>query len=224
MPFKQPRIVLEGVYAFSPNRATLGGTSYLVLGKDDNGNSENILVDAPAHNPDILAFIAAKGGVSRWVITHRDGMGEAKALQASLQCAVIVQEQEAYLLPEIPNLITYRSVYQWNQAYQVIWTPGYSPGSSCLYCRQQGGILFTGRHLLVDHQGHLMPLKLAKTFHWPRQLRSVETLKNKFSLEPLAFICPAANTGFLRGENTLAEAYTHLAAIDLSQLINQTVA
>jgi glyoxylase-like metal-dependent hydrolase (beta-lactamase superfamily II) len=33
---------------------------------------------------------------------------------------------------------------------QIFWTPGHSPGSSCLYYRKFGGVLFSGRHLVPN--------------------------------------------------------------------------
>ena len=220
MSAKQPHPVLESIYAFTPNRATMGGTAYLIVDKDCTGCSANLLVDAPAHDPEILTFIEQQGGVQQWVITHRGAIGEAKALQSSLQCNIIVQEQEAYLLPDITHVISFQNSYSVGAATQVFWTPGHSPGSACVYHSGQGGVLFTGRHLLPNRQGHLTPLRFSKTFHWPRQLQNVAKLQNRFSAETLAYVCPAANTGFLRGKHIVKDAYEQLQAIDTTQLLS----
>jgi hypothetical protein len=82
--------------------------------------------------------------------------------------------------------------------------------------------LFTGRHLLPDRDGQLKPLRFSKTFHWPRQLRQVEKLQTRFSDDTLHYACPAANTGFLRGQYVVKDAYTQLAAIDTEQLKSAT--
>ncbi|MGF1460425.1 MAG: MBL fold metallo-hydrolase [Leptolyngbyaceae cyanobacterium] len=214
MSIKPPRLILADIYAFAPNRATLGGTAYFCLGRDTTGAAANLLIDAPPDDESVLQFIRDRGGVQHWVITHRGASGEAKALQAALACpTVLVQEQEAYLLPELPNLLPFGDRYRLDGFGEVLWTPGYSPGSACVYLSQQGGILFTGRHLLPDRDGQLRPLRFAKTFHWPRQLRQVKQLQDRFSAETLAYACPAANTGFLRGTFVVKEAYSHLAAI-----------
>ena len=55
-----------------------------------------------------------------------------------------------------------------------------------------------------------MPVKTAKTFHWPRQLNQVQRLMDKFSSETLEYVCPGANLGFLRGKYAIANAYHHL--------------
>ena len=99
-----------------------------------------------------------------------------------------------------------------------IWTPGHSTGSSCLYWQEHGGVLFTGRHLLPDHQGHPTPLRLEKTFHWLRQLQSVARLRDRFSNDTLKYIYPGANTGFLRGKGSIDNAYQYLTALDLDKL------
>ncbi|MEM0979707.1 MAG: MBL fold metallo-hydrolase [Cyanobacteria bacterium P01_H01_bin.58] len=218
MPAKQPHLILnENIYAFAPNRATLGGTSYFIIAQDQGGVG-NLLIDAPAYDADMLAFLQEQGGVKWWLITHRGAMGQTKALQAALNCAVVVQEQEAYLLPNTPNVVTYRERYRLADHTEVLWTPGHSPGSACVYYTGAGGVLFTGRHLLPNRQGQLMPLRFSKTFHWPRQLQQIERLKARFSKETLASICPGANTGFLRGKHVISDAYEQLQAIDTAQL------
>lgn len=216
LSLKAPRPVFEGddtVFAFPPNRDTMGGTAYLILDHSSDPPS-NILVDSPAWDGDYQQFLRDRGGVRWLVITHRGGIGAAKAIQADLGCKVIIQEQEAYLLPEV-EVTAFQQEMTLSDRAQVLWTAGHSPGSSCLYYNHQGGILFTGRHLLPDRQGHPAPLRTSKTFHWPRQLRSIERLSDRFSAETLAYICPGANTGFLRGKRAIAHAYKHLSSIDL---------
>ena len=198
----------------------MGGTAYFIVDKDGKGRSANLLVDTPANEPDVLQFIADRGGVRFWIITHRGAIGAVKALQTNLQCQILVQEQEAYLLPGIPNVITYREYFSLGIQGEVLWMPGHSPGSACVYYKNHGGILFSGRHLLPDRQGQLRPLRFSKTFHWPRQLQNVEKLQTRFSADTLSYICPGANTGFLRGEYVVANAYPQLQNIDVVQLLS----
>jgi glyoxylase-like metal-dependent hydrolase (beta-lactamase superfamily II) len=215
---KLPRPILDGLFAFSPNRLTLGGTAYLILAADETGQPANVLIDAPAHEPALLQFITDHGGVQTWVITHRGASGATKALQAALGCPVLVQEQEAYLLPDVPNIVTYGAHHTISPNCDVLWTPGHSPGSACVYLNRSGGVLFTGRHLLPNRHGQLQPLRFSKTFHWPRQLRSVQALQARFSDQPLQYVCPGANTGFLRGQYIVSDAHQQLQSIDLDSL------
>lgn len=207
---KLPRPVLEQVFAFPPNRETLGGTAYLIQQAEGN-----ILVDCPAWDETHQTFLEESGGVRWLVITHRDAIARAHLIQQRFNCEILIQEQEAYLLPGTP-VTPFQSDYLLIPHCQVIWTPGYSPGSSCLYCDRHNGILFTGRHLLPNQHGQPVPLKLPKTFHWLRQLNNVRLLRDRFSPETLHYICPGANTGFLRGNRYIDQAYTHLTQIDLN--------
>ena len=210
---KAPQLVLDSIFAFPPNRETLGGTAYLIV-----GNQGNTLVDCPTWESQIDAFLTAQGGVDRLVLTHRDGISPHVAqMQQALDCQVIIQEQEAYLLPGV-TLTSFQQALDLNPHTQVIWTPGYSPGAACLYYRALGGILFSGRHLLPNPQGELGPLRTAKTFHWPRQLRSVEQLRSQFCTTTLAAICPGANLGFLRGKRVIDQAYERLQRLDFEAL------
>jgi glyoxylase-like metal-dependent hydrolase (beta-lactamase superfamily II) len=195
---KLPRSILPSIFAFPPNRDTLGGTAYAIVTP-----TGNILVDSPAWNDINQQFIADLGGVKWLVITHRGGIGQTTAIATALSCEVIVQEQEAYLLPEL-KVTTFEHKFNLNDSIHAIWTPGHSPGSSCLYYNGAGGVLFTGRHLLPNQFGAAMPLRTAKTFHWPRQLRSVAAIWQLFPARyPLGHICPGANTGLLRGKGSI---------------------
>jgi glyoxylase-like metal-dependent hydrolase (beta-lactamase superfamily II) len=199
---KAPHLVLQNVFAFAPNRDTLGGTSYLIVNNSHNVDPQNILIDAPAWNNTNREFITSQGGVQIAIVTHRGGLGQMAAVAKELACEVIIQEQEAYLLPDTPTT-TYHQAHQLSlvpesvpaNLLQIIWTPGHSPGSACVYYR---GMMFTGRHLLPDRQMNPQPLQTAKTFHWPRQLRSVTKLQELFP--QIQYLLPGASSGLLRGQ------------------------
>lgn len=213
---KPPQQLLERLYRFPPNRDTLGGTAYLLQQTNGDGPPASILIDAPAWNATNRDFLMAQG--VRWlVITHRGNLGQSDKIQAALGCELVIQEQEAYLLPQTPTT-SFRSHLQLSPEIGVQWTPGHSPGASCVYYRGQGGVLFTGRHLLPTAQGSIAPLRFAKSFHWPRQLRQVAALKQTFSAETLSYLCPGANIGYLRGRGLVENAYAQIQAIDLDAL------
>lgn len=214
---KPPRPVFDTIYAFAPNRDTLGGTAYFIVENDAGGSPQNLLVDTPPWDDTTQQFLAEQGGVRWLMITHRTAIGKAMALQKHLGCEVVIQEQEAYLLPDIPKT-TFQQNVRFTPHTEALWTPGYSPGSACVYCARYGGVLFTGRHLLPNRQGQPEPLRFSKTFHWPRHLRQVDAIKARFSPDTLAHLCPAANTGFLRGQRTIDNAYARLQALDLDAL------
>ena len=208
---KSPRPILPGIFAFTPNRDTLGATSYLIVDK-----SGNILLDSPAWNETNIEFLKAQG-VQFLIFTHRGGIGnKVMEMQKTLNCQVIVQEQEAYLLPEV-EVTTFGDNLAISSDLELIWTPGHSPGSSCLY-GQEGGVLFTGRHLLPKSPTEVIPIRTAKTFHWWRQLNSVAKLRDRFDADNLKYIFPGANTGYLRGKGYINNAYEQLTQLDLTAL------
>ncbi|AFZ00837.1 MBL fold metallo-hydrolase [Calothrix sp. PCC 6303] len=214
---KQPRVVLNQIFAFPPNRDTLGGTSYFIV-----RNEGNILIDCPAINEINQEFINLNGGISWIFLTHRGAIGKTGEIQQRFGCKILIQEQEAYLLPEL-NVTTFFQEFTLDSQIQIIWTPGHSPGSSCLYYGNGDGVLFTGRHLLPNTQGEPVPLRTAKTFHWRRQIDSIKLLANRFDLDTLRYICPGGNTGFLRGEYAIDSAYKYLKQFNYDALLSTSV-
>ncbi|MES1023993.1 MBL fold metallo-hydrolase [Gloeocapsa sp. BRSZ] len=211
---KPPQAIWNHIFAFPPNRDTLGGTAYLIVENDGN-----ILIDCPPWNEDIQQFLQSLLGVKWLFLTHRGAISKSvKEIQTFLNCEVVIQEQEAYLLPKV-QLTSFQHEISLSPTTQGIWTPGHSPGSACLYYQRHGGILFSGRHLLPNQQGEPTPLRTAKSFHWRRQINSVEKLLQRFTPETLQYICPGANTGFLRGKKVIDQAYQRLAALDLAALV-----
>lgn len=198
---------LSTVFSFSPNRDTLGGTAYFIV------EEVNILIDCPAWNDTNQHFLQEQGGVQWLVLTHRGAIGKVKEIQQTFGCNILIQEQEAYLLPGL-TVTSFHHRFQLTSHSRAIWTAGHSPGASCLYYGGFGGILFTGRHLLPTPQGSVMPIKTAKTFHWRRQLQNVQKLVEEFTPETLHYLCPGANIGFLRGKSCIDQAHQHLSEIN----------
>lgn len=210
---KVPRLIMPGIFAFTPNRDTLGATSYLIVDKIGN-----FLFDCPGWNKVNQKFIEAQGGIKALIISHRGGIGKnVQQMQQVLGCQVIVQEQEAYLLPEV-DVTTFTDSLTISPDLELIWTPGHSPGSSCLYYQHQGGLLFTGRHLLPKSPQEIVPLRTAKTFHWWRQLNSIANLCDRFDSTTLKYLLPGANTGYLRGKGYIDNGYEQLSQLDLTTL------
>lgn len=202
----------NSIFAFPPNRDTLGGTSYFIV-----TNEGNILIDCPALEPINQDFLSSHGGVRWFFISHRGAIGKAAEYQQILNCEILIQEQEAYLLPGL-TLTTFSDQFTLKATTEIIWTPGHSPGSSCLYYREFDGVLFSGRHLVPNQYGEPVPLRTSKTFHWPRQLRSIQSLRDRFTAETLNHICPGSNTGYLRGKTSIDQAYQKILNLNLPTL------
>ncbi|MEG5044959.1 MBL fold metallo-hydrolase [Microcoleus sp. B4-C1] len=207
---KQPRPVLDNILAFPPNRDTLGATAYFIV-----ENQTNILVDCPAWDEINQTFLREHGGVRLLFLTHRGAIALAREIQEATGCEILIQEQEAYLLPGL-KVTVFEREFVVSDRIKAFWTPGHSPGSSCLYHSGSGGVLFSGRHLLPNREAAPVPLWTPKTFHWPRQINSVKSIIDRFSPETLQYICPGANTGFLRGKGSIDRAFEQLANLDLA--------
>ncbi len=205
--YKEPKFVLENVVAFPPNKDILGGTSYLLLHPKGN-----ILIDCPFW-ADFYRDFCLSRGVRYLFLTSRNGISKHIGnWKKALNCELVIQEQEAYLLPNLAP-ITFVEEYVFYEDCFAFWTPGYSPGSSCLYYEKNGGLLFSGRHLLPVGEGKIAPLRLPKTFHWPIQLRSVRKLAARLQNLPLSYILPGANTGYLRGKGYIDHGYEQILQI-----------
>ncbi|MEG4234980.1 MBL fold metallo-hydrolase [Microcoleus sp. Pol11C3] len=207
---KQPRPVLDNILAFPPNRETLGATAYFIV-----ENQTNILVDCPAWDEINQTFLREQGGVRLLFLSHRGAIAKAREIQEATGCEILIQEQEAYLLPGL-KVTVFEREFAVSDRIKAFWTPGHSPGSSCLYHSGSRGVLFSGRHLLPNREAAPVPLWTAKTFHWPRQINSVKSIIDRFSPETLQYICPGANTGFLRGKGSIDRAFEQLANLDLA--------
>ena len=207
---KYPKLILDHIFAFAPNKDTLGGTSYLLIHPQGN-----ILIDCPPWQEFNQQFCAQQGGVKYLFVTNRDSISkQVRQIQQDLNCDLIIQEQESYLLPNLQP-ITFQNDYQIYDNCHILWTCGYSPASSCLYSSIHQGVLFSGRHLLPISPSEILPLRLKKTFHWQRQLKSVDLLKKRFNSDNLQYILPGANTGYLRGKGYIDRAYEKLTNLDL---------
>ncbi|MGK7906736.1 MAG: MBL fold metallo-hydrolase [Synechococcus sp.] len=240
--------ILPNIYAFRPNRETLGGTSYLIVrspseepaqnsadiqSADDesagleSGEFENVLVDCPAPTEAAIDRIKELGGVKWLLLTHRTAMGKPGSSKscvaqcvAQLGCQVIVQEQETYLLTSL-EVCSFSTILDLVPDLQCIWTPGHTPGSTCVFYRGLGGVLFTGRHLLPNDTGQLVPIRQPKTFHWSRQLRSISRLLETIKAPAPQWICPGGNLGKLRGDKMMDAGRDRLQKA--LQLVAQTL-
>ncbi len=216
MPQKPPRSLTPGspIFAFPPNRETLGGTAYFV-----QTPTGNLLIDSPAWNEETRLWLEEKGGVRWFALTHRGAIAKVREIQTAFQCEILIQEQEAYLLPNL-TVTSFHQSHRITPDLEILWTSGHTPGSSCIHSNLHQGILFTGRHLLPDRNGNPAPLRIAKTFHWKRQLKNIQTLRDRYNNDSLGLICPGGSTGYLRGTMAIDNAHAKLTAIDLEILQN----
>lgn len=211
------------MWLFAPNRQTQGGSSWLLEGNPALGRPD-LLVDAPPPTLANLAFLQQRsalvgvdGGLI--VLTSRQGHGQIGRLQEACGWPVVVQEQEAYLLPGLQRLHPFAQEHELAAGVRLRWTPGPTPGAAVLHVRS-GSIdgLFCGRLLVPVAPGALAPLRHAGTFHWPRQLSSIEALRTWLHEGSPAWIATGAGLGALRGERLVKNGSQMLRSLVLQEI------
>ena len=86
----------SGLWAFPPSRDSDGGTAWLL----HTSGGGSVLVDVPLLSDEHLSWLQQQP--PGWIVlTHRQGHGRCRRLQEQLGWPVLVQEQEAYLLPTL---------------------------------------------------------------------------------------------------------------------------
>jgi hypothetical protein len=138
---------------------------------------------------------------------------------------VLVQEQEAYLLPGVKGLETFGLEHALAPGLRLLWTPGPSPGACVLHAfgadvvaaddgADEGGGLFCGRLLVPVAPGRLEPRRSRRTFHWPRQIASLRALRAWLPAGTPGWIASGAGLGALRGESLVGSAEALLADLE----------
>ncbi len=221
------RQVRQGLWLFAPNRDTQGGSSWLVAADalgSAGGLEGDLLIDCPAWNQANLDLLAARGGPGTIVLTGRDGHGRCRRFQQALGWRVLVQEQEAYLLPGVEHLHSFGEEHQLAAGVRLLWTPGPTPGACVLHLGVPGWDgLFCGRLLQPLAPGVLGPLRRTRTFHWRRQLASLARLRQWLPDGSPAWIACGGGLGALRGEVLVPDGGGVLAGLDLGRLAGVTV-
>ena len=210
-------MVHEGLWLFAPSRESQGGSAWWL--ERQGGAGSGVLIDCPAFNDANLAFLQSRPS-GRIVLTGREGHGRLRRFQEALGWPVHVQEQEAYLLPGVQQLIGFGRQAELEPGLQVLWTPGPSPGAAVLLA-EQASILFCGRLLSPLAPGQAGPLRTRRSFHWSRWLCSLETLRDWLPPTQPQWLASGAGLGALRGEALVPSARLVLEQLDLVALATQ---
>jgi glyoxylase-like metal-dependent hydrolase (beta-lactamase superfamily II) len=167
-----------------------------------NIDPEPVLIDCPPLTQATITALKelAANRQARILLTSREGHGRLRRLQEQLDWPVLVQEQEAYLLPNVERLDCFKDEHTTASGLRLLWTPGPTPGSAVVLAPAPVELLFCGRLLTPLAPGCLGPLRHARTFHWPRQLASLAKLRSWISPESSPQLASGAALGALRGE------------------------
>ncbi len=192
-----PQQLREGLWVFPPNRDCNGGTAWW-LGCEP----EPVLIDCPPLTKATIGALEqlSLGRQARILLTSREGHGRVRALQDALGWPVLVQEQEAYLLPGLTSLDSFAEEHTTVAGMRLLWTSGPTPGSCVVFAPHPWNVLFCGRLLIPVAFRQLAPLKDRRTFHWPRQLKSLEKLRQWIPSDVRPVLASGAALGLLRGQ------------------------
>lgn len=199
---RPPQLVGQGLWLFPPNPQTHGGSAWLL-----ETSAGDLLIDCPPETEATAAFLQTRAAAERrsgWIVLlGRDGHGHWRRLQQLLGWPVVVQEQEAYLLPGLQDLIPFGAEHDLSEGLRLLWTPGASPGAAVLHAcgGVAGGVdgLFCGRLLVPVGPQRLAPLPSPRGFHTPRQRRSVVELVRWLPSGSPSWIASSAALGALGG-------------------------
>ena len=219
---RAPRQVRPGLWLFAPNRDTQGGSAWWLEHPGPDGTA-GVLIDCPAWTQANLAFLTDRGR-GTLVLTARSGHGRSRRFQEALDWPLLVQEQEAYLLPGVQRLHRFSAEFELASGLRLLWTPGPSPGS-CVLLAQAGepsdALLFCGRLLSPLAPGQAGPLRTSRSFHWGRWLQSLDRLRAWLPPRAPGWLASGAGLGALRGDALVGQARALLDGLDLSALGEQ---
>ena len=199
-------------WVFPPSRESAGGSAWLFR----SAAGRSVLVDVPLLKEEHLAFLQAQPP-GLIVLTHRQGHGRCRRLQQQLGWPVLLQEQEAYLLPTLEQRKGFGASFELEPGLRLLWTPGPSPGSCVLHWAQgERDVLFCGRFLWPQRQGGVQLRRTQATFHWPRQKRSLDQLLAWLPGGSPAEIACAAGLGAIGGGKLVGAGAAALAGAKAS--------
>ena len=136
------------------------------------------LIDCPLLDQPLIDNLQglAAGRSPLIILTSRDAHSNFKKFREIFPWGALLQEQEAYLLPDLKGIQTFSQEYLIESGLKVLWTPGPTPGSCIVYAPAPSNVLFCGRLLIPDNSKKLIALRTKTTFHWSMQLKSLRKM------------------------------------------------
>ncbi len=170
-----PKQIRDGLWTFSK---IVGGTFQKSWWLDCN--PEPVMIDCPELSANTIEFLKrlAADRAPKIILTNREAHFGATHLHKALGWQVLVQEQEAYLLPEIISLETFAEEYEISPVLRLLWTPGPTPGSCVLYAADPWNVLFCGRLLIPTKSDKLSSFPNRSSFHRTRYQKSLQRLRD----------------------------------------------
>jgi glyoxylase-like metal-dependent hydrolase (beta-lactamase superfamily II)/ferredoxin len=155
------------------SESSFGGWSYLIERSDANGG--NVLIDSPRFTSHLVKRIAAKGGLSRMFLTHKDDIADHKRFTEKFGCERIMHADDGARRLGIERVVEGEDPVRLDDDLVVIPTPGHTRGHMLLLYRNK--FLFTGDHLAWSPTRQtLTAFPSVAWYSWKEQTRSMEKL------------------------------------------------
>ncbi len=188
--------IRNGIWAFPPKKDSKGVVSWWL-----HSHPVPVLIDCPEVTSEVIKDLKklAGGASPEVILTSRNSHGDINLLSKELGWPVFIQEQEAYLLPEIKNISSFSDELITKSGLRVLWTPGPTPGSCIAYASSPWNVVFCGRLLIPVAKNKMDSVRTRMTFHWSLQQSSIEKLRKWLPSEPRLSLASSAGFHFIEG-------------------------
>jgi glyoxylase-like metal-dependent hydrolase (beta-lactamase superfamily II)/ferredoxin len=171
-----PLLLADNVYFCGfTSESSFGAWSYLIARPPSEGG--NVLVDSPRYATQLLKRIAALGGVSRMLLTHKDDVADHELFRKRFDCERVMHADDGAARLGVEQIIRGEEPVQLDNDLLVISVPGHTRGHVVYLYRNK--FLFTGDHLAWSPSRQtLTAFRSVAWYSWAEQTRSMAKLLN----------------------------------------------
>lgn len=200
-----PLDIAGGVsYCGFNSRKSFGGNSYFVEHPEGNW-----LIDSPRFVERLARRFAARGGVRRIFLTHRDDIADAEKYASRFGAERIIHRLELAAQPGAERVIDGFEPVPLEAGFVAIPTPGHTRGHCALLYRNE--FLFSGDHVWWSRRERRLTASRDVWWHsWREQVESVFLLE-RYSFE---WVLPGhGERAYFPRENMRAQVGKLIAAV-----------
>ena len=155
------------------SESSFGAWSYLITRPDSEGG--NILIDSPRFATQLTKRMAALGGISRMLLTHKDDIADHELFKERFDCARIMHADDGARRLGIEQVLEGQQPIELDHDLVAIPTPGHTRGHVVYLYRRK--FLFTGDHLAWSlNRNTLTAFRSATWYSWGEQIESMKKL------------------------------------------------
>ena len=155
------------------SESSFGAWSYFITRPASEGG--NLLIDSPRFATQLLKRIAAMGGVSQMLLTHKDDVADHELFRKKFGCDRVMHADDGAKRLGLEHVIEGVKPVQFDDDLLIIPVPGHTRGHVVYLYRNK--FLFTGDHLAWSPgRQTLTAFRSVAWYSWPEQIRSMEKL------------------------------------------------